>query len=265
MGVTDAPSALENRVVGGFGPDPMLKHPDTSECIRFGKTENVYSAFPNILKRLIEGESFKHILDVGGGSNPLLAVEYVLENNLDYTVLDVSADELTKAPKQYKTIVKDIAAHGLRLPMSYDFIFSRFVAEHVKDARQFHENIYAALRPGGMAIHFFPTIYALPFLLNMILPERLGVFLLPGYRRRHGKFPAYYRWCIGPTDKAVQRLRVIGYDVIEYCGYYGHGYYDGIPLVRNLQGLLKELLVRYPVPCLTSFACVILRRRQRPV
>lgn len=243
----------------------MLKHLDKSACVRFGKTEDIYLAFPNVLKKLIECEHFGKILDVGGGSNPLLTVEYVLENHLDYTVLDVSADELAKAPKRYKTIVEDIGIRGLRLPMSYDFVFSRFVAEHVKNARQFHENIYAALRPGGMAIHFFPTIYALPFLLNMLLPERLGVFFLPGYRRRHGKFPAYYKWCSGPTEKAIRRLEFIGYDVIEYCGYFGHGYYDGIPLVRNLQGFVKEFLVKHPVPCLTSFASVIVRRQQQPL
>ena len=220
----------------------------------------MYSEFPNVLRDKIERHSLKVILDVGGGAEPMLPVEYVVTNGLDYTVLDVSSDELALAPREYHKVLTDMAAPRVSFPKAYDFVFSRFVAEHVTDARQFHANVFKALRPGGLVMHFFPTMFALPFLVNKLVPERLGAYLLPRYRRQRGKFPAYYRWCVGPSSKAVARLQAMGYEVLEYSGFFGHGYYDRMPLMREVQGMVKEYLVKNPVSYFTSFAWVVLRR-----
>jgi SAM-dependent methyltransferase len=228
--------------------------------IRFGKTEEAYDGFVGLLQRLIEENEFKRILDVGGGAQPMLPLEYVEEKNLTYTVLDVSGEELAQAPREYRKIVADIAGPKGQIEEVYDFVFSRFVAEHVRDAERLHENVWDALRPGGMAVHLFPTVYALPFLVNMLLPERLAIWLLPKARREKGKFAAYYKWCTGPNRRAIERFRNLGYEVVEYAGFFGHGYYDRVPMLRQWHGWLRGALLRRPVSMLTSFAWVILRK-----
>lgn len=54
----------------------------------------------------------------------------------------------------------------MRLPQSFDVVESQNVAEHVRDPEAMHHNIHAMLKPGGVAIHFFPTLFAVPFIVN---------------------------------------------------------------------------------------------------
>src|ERR1700721_1406514 len=54
---------------------------------------------------------------------------------------------------------------------SYDLVFSKMLCEHLPDARTFHANCLRLLRPGARAVHFFPTLYTLPFVANRLIPE----------------------------------------------------------------------------------------------
>ena len=228
--------------------------------VRFDRTEAAYDGFVHVLREMIEREGCGKVLDVGGGAQPMLSVEYVQQKGLEYTVLDISEEELARAPGEYRKVVGDIAGSGVEVGVMYDLVFSRFMAEHVRDARQLHQNVFDALRPGGIAFHFFPTLFALPFLVNWLLPEAVAVFFLPKARRQRGKFAAYYQWCVGPSAAAIARFSGLGYEVVEYAGFFGHGYYDGIPVLRTLHGEVRKLLLRRPVTALTSFAWVILKK-----
>ena len=116
----------------------------------------------------------------------------------------------------------------------------------------------------GVAVHYFPTLYTLPFVLNKLIPEGLSSFLLdiflPRDRYQLGKFPAYYSWCYGPTPPMLAMLADIGYEILEYRGYFGSIYYSRIPLVRDFHKIYSRNLYRHPNPYLTSFAQVILRK-----
>lgn len=79
-----------------------------------------------------------------------------------------------------------------------------------------------------------------------------------------GKFPAFYRWCRGPTQNQFARFRRIGYEVLAYRGFFGHEYYNRLPGVRWIHERLTDVLVRHPVPALTTLACVILRKPEAP-
>jgi hypothetical protein len=113
-------------------------------------------------------------------------------------------------------------------------------------------------------VHYFPTLYALPFLVNMLIPEWFSSFLLdkilPRDRYQLGKFPAYYSWCYGPIPKMIIMLTDIGYEIVEYKGIIGSIYYKRIPILRDLHKLYMDYLVKHPNPYLTSFAQVILRK-----
>jgi 2-polyprenyl-3-methyl-5-hydroxy-6-metoxy-1,4-benzoquinol methylase len=206
------------------------------------------------------------VLDVGAGANPLLEEAFVRRHSLSYTILDVDRGELDKAPPSFRRIHADIADDDLGMDDAFDLVCSMDLAEHLADPETFHRNVLGLLRPGGVAVHFFPTFYALPFVLNRVVPEgvmRAMLLRLQPDRLQaglHPKFPALYRWCRGPTRRQLRRFTRLGYEVERYVGFFGHGYYTGMPVLDRLEQAKARLLGGHPVPALTSYALVVLRR-----
>lgn len=209
----------------------------------------------------------RSICDIGGGANPLLGPEVLERAGIErYVVLDVSAEELAKAPSDYETVTADVTRDDLSGLGSFDFVVSHAVAEHVADPASFHRAVLGLLAPGGRAMHYFPTFYEPVFLANRVLPEAIsGIVLhrIQGGRAaagNHGKFPAYYRWCRGPTRRQLARLRRTGYAIDEYVGVFGHGYFAPLPPLREIGARLAAHLQRHPSPSLTAYAWVVLSR-----
>lgn len=222
---------------------------------------------PELLLQLIKTYSPKKVLEIGSGANPTLSPEIVTNLGITYTTNDLSGEELSKASKVYSTWEADLCAPNIVKMHSekYQLIFSRMVNEHVKDGKTYYKNLYDLLEPGGVTAHCFSTLYALPFLVNRFLPEnftdKLLNFFNPRDRYQHEKFPAYYSWSRGPSKKAVRRFKSLGFDVVEYVGYFGHGYYrKKLPFLDRLEQEKARWLVKHPVPALTSYAYVLLRR-----
>lgn len=238
-----------------------------ASAISYDRSDRAWSQHRAQLVSLIQNQSLRRICEVGGGANPLLTLDAIQELGLEeYTVLDVSAVELAKAPEGYGKVQADICGQLSGASENFDLVFSKMLAEHVPDAAAFHRNVLRLLRPGGLAFHFFPTLYALPFVVNRLLPETLARYLLnlvsPRDSNKHAKFPAYYRWCRGPTPSQIRTLSGLGYEVVSYVGFFGHeGYWRRVPPVARLSAWLSKWLLRHPNPWLTSFAWVTLRRR----
>lgn len=141
------------------------------------------------------------------------------------------------------------------------------VNEHIKDGKTYYTNLYDLLEPGGVTAHCFSTLYTLPFVVNRLLPETLTDKLLHIFspradRFQHEKFPAYYSWSRGPSKRAISRFKSLGFEVVEYVGYFGHGYYrKKLPFLDGLEQKKAKWLVKNPNPNLTSYAYVILRKR----
>ena len=221
----------------------------------------------NEIERQILDCRARTVLEVGGGANPLFDQSFIEAHGLSYCLLDISATELAKAPDCYRKVLADICADDLSIDDRFDFVFSRMLAEHVPDGAAFHRNTFKLLTPGGRAFHFFPTLWAPPFVVNRLLPERLAEVLLHAIqagRERSGKaakFPAFYRWCRGPTASQVRRFESLGYEVVSYVGFFGHGaYYLKFPWLLRLHSAFTNWLVVHPQPWLTSFAQVTLRK-----
>jgi len=234
--------------------------------ITYARSVEAWQGYVPFLKELIERNHVRNICEIGGGASPALPIDWILARRLRYTILDRSKDELDKAPVAYRKIVKDICSRDLDISDRFDFVFSRMLAEHATDGQTFHKNVFHILSPGGLAFHFFPTLYAPPFLANRLLPENLASLLLdlfhPRDRFKHDKFPAYYSWCRGPTRVQIKRLSALGYEVVAYKGFFGHeGYYEKIPVIKNVSAWISEFLTRYPLPVFTSYAYVILKKR----
>ncbi|MGH8461575.1 MAG: class I SAM-dependent methyltransferase [Stenotrophobium sp.] len=233
--------------------------------IEYRNSQDAWSSYMSALRELIRDSGAKRVLELGGGANPALLLEEVREYNLNYSILDIAQTELDKAPAGYHKVQGDIGSPLSGTHAEYDFIFSKMLAEHLRNGKVFHENVFRLLRPGGIAFHFFPTLYAPPFVANLLLPERLASWILqlvsPRDNYQNAKFPAYYSWCRGPTAKQLQRLQRLGYEIERYNGYYGHEpYYARIPVIRTLHRLFTQFLLRHPSPHLTSFAYVVIRK-----
>jgi 2-polyprenyl-3-methyl-5-hydroxy-6-metoxy-1,4-benzoquinol methylase len=234
---------------------------------RYAGWKRVWTDLPAAVERLAARPDVVRVCDLGGGANPILALDFIAAHGLRYEILDASAEELSKAPPGYATVQADATDPGLRDRHGpYDLIASGFIAEHVPDPARFHANVYALLAPGGHAVHVFPTLYEPAFVANLLTPEWVADPLLrriqPG-REPHGshaKFRAYYRWCRGPTRRQLARLRAVGFEVVDYVGYFGHGYFKRIEWLDRLEQRLAATLVRHPLPVLASYACVVLRR-----
>jgi 2-polyprenyl-3-methyl-5-hydroxy-6-metoxy-1,4-benzoquinol methylase len=233
--------------------------------ISYGPTLDAWVGFVPLLTDLINKHHFQKICDVGGGANPVLSEDFIKDKSLDYSVLDISESELSKAPKYYHKIQADIASRDFVIDQKFDLIFSKMLAEHISDSDQFHRNILNNLTDNGIAVHFFPTLFAFPFFINSVIPENLADALLrvlaPRNRYQHEKFPAYYRSCRGPSRQQIKHFIALGYDVLEYQGFFGHGgYYEKIRPLQKIHDIKTNYLLKNPNPAFTSYACVVLQK-----
>jgi hypothetical protein len=235
--------------------------------VSYGFFLEAWERHTETVKAMIELYRPRAVCEIGGGANPILPLSSVAESGIEYTVLDISRTELEKAPAGYRKVAADICASPLAIKGGFDFMFSKMLAEHVANGRTFHENVFALLAPGGFAFHFFPTLYCPPFVLNRLVPESVSDAALrifsPREPDRHGKFPALYSWCRGPTGSQVVRLQSIGYEIVSYRGFFGHDYYRRIPVLRSTSRAVASHLCRRPRPGLTSFSYLLLRKPAR--
>ena len=217
-------------------------------------------------RRLITDNGFTTICEIGGGRAPLFSHEEASTMGLDYTVLDISDKELRAAPDHVRKIEADIGALDLtRFPQRYDFMFSRMLAEHVRDGTAMHRNVLQLLRPGGMAFHFFPTLFTPAFVANRLLPERatrrILFVLFPWRRKEHiAKFPARYSRCFGPTPRMRRYFERLGYQVEEYRPFYGTDYLAGIPLLGWLDSMFTRFVASRRSALFTSYVWLVLRK-----
>lgn len=208
----------------------------------------------------------KRVCDLGGGARPIISPEGVRRRALEYVVFDESASELAKSQDLYRVFAGDALDREAVRTLTerhgpFDAVFSRWTAEHMRRGGDFHAHVLQMLRPGGIAVHLFPTLYALPFVANRLLSEDFSRRLLRhAVPSRHVKFPAYYSWCRGPTRRQLRRLRATGFEIERYVGFFGHRLYAAAPPLDRAEQLLARALLRRPVPALTSFALVVLRR-----
>ena len=218
------------------------------------------------IRQVVEETSPRAVADLGGGANPILPQSFVAEFGLKYSLLDISEEELAKAPPGYHQVVADVSSPDFEPSERFDLVVSRWFLEHVPTPAYLHRNVFEALSEDGRAVHFFPTLYALPFVANRVLPEtvssRLVTALFPDRAQagRQGKFKAYYRWCRGPTKRQLRRFREIGYEIEQYVGFFGHRYLHRVPVLQAIDDRLARVLVKRPMPILTSYACIVLRK-----
>jgi SAM-dependent methyltransferase len=225
--------------------------------------------FKNTVHALIETTRAKEVLEIGGGRAPLFTQGEVESLGIRYVTSDILQSELDRAPEWADKFVFDITttdpaaldAHRGR----YDLAFSKWVMEHVSDYRRAYANIHAVLAPGGVHIAFHPLRFALPFLLNTMLPEPLSrpllIHFLPN-RDDEGspKFPAHYSGC-RISASVREQIRQIGFRDVWQLPFYGHGYYQPFPVLRDLHAAATRALRDADVSLLAAFCFTIVRKQ----
>jgi SAM-dependent methyltransferase len=209
----------------------------------------------------------KRAMEIGGGRHPLFTSEEAETYGFEMTINDISPIELEnmKTPG-FKTACFDIAGD---IPAIYedafDLMYSRMVFEHVKDVERAWSNIYRLLAPGGVAIAFYPTLFALPFLVNKLIPESVSStivsMLYPAREEKdQPKFPAYYDHCYGSASRVEPMLREIGFSDAEVLPFYGHSYFKKIPVAREIGAAISNLVRRSNFTPLSTYAYAIVRK-----
>jgi hypothetical protein len=222
---------------------------------------------PDFFQSLISTYNCRRILEIGSGANPTLPPRYVEANGLSYVTSDVNREELEKANSVFERLVLDLSVEKIDASLlgSFDCILSRMVSEHIRNGHQYHSNLYKMLRPGGISVHCFSTLWSAPFAVNRLLPERLTNRLLntfsPRDRHRHEKFKAYYSWSRGPSHRMIRRFETLGFEVLQYIGYFGHPYYySKMPWLHRLEIQKSRFLVKHPIPTFCAYATIVLRK-----
>lgn len=231
----------------------------------YGLSTDAWDDYRRILQDFGQSAAGNSWCEVGGGANPEFDSVEIRNMGLNYSIVDISENELRKAPPDVGKICSDISGGEADFGGEYDLVFSKMLFEHLIDAHQAHKNIHKGLKYGAYAVHFFPTLYALPFLVNRLIPESVSRFILmqlaPRDTYQHGKFPAYYRECRGPLKGQLRMLEELGYEIVEYRSYFGHeGYYTRLGFLRSLHRIWSRYLCRTRSIVFSSFAIVILRR-----
>ena len=216
--------------------------------------------FPQALRDVIKRYQAADLLELGGGRWPAFRVDEMPDSLAHYTVNDVSEHELSLLPVGYDKACFDVSGDAGAFEGRYDVVFSRFLAEHVADGPAMHANVFRVLKPNGTAFHLIPTLYAIPFVINRLLPEAIGAKLLALLPRREvsPKFPAYYSACYGDTPKMRKMFSDIGYSRVEIRNFYGHFYYERFPVLRTIEKKFAALASRKGWAWCTSYAYLTL-------
>lgn len=223
-----------------------------------------YGGYLAQLQVLVRQYPKARILELGGGRWPGFPLSDMPDTIESYTVNDISQSELDVSPPEYDKACFDVTGDVSKFAGSYDVVFSRSLAEHVKDGEAMHRNVHSLLRPGGVAFHLIPTLYALPFVINKLTPETLSrkllLALFPRRREASPKFPAHYSWCYGSPKKMTRLLKSVGFSDVSVRDFYGHEYYDPIPGLKQLGDAFAALAAKNDWGNLATYAYIIARK-----
>jgi SAM-dependent methyltransferase len=224
-----------------------------------------YEAVVRGLARILHA---RRLLEVGGGRDPLFKADELEAAGIEMTINDISQIELDVLPATYRKACFDVAGDisaVAHLRGSFDLAFSRMVFEHVADGQRAWSNLYQLLAPGGVALAFIPTLYAFPFVVNRILPDDVAakiVKLIYPHRTdsEDPVFPARYSWTFASERKMKPMLEKIGYRDVAILPFYGHGYFERFPVVRDIHARFTALARKHDWRTIASYAYIAVRK-----
>ncbi len=211
----------------------------------------------------------REVCEIGGGRDPMFDAATAKAHGLDLVVNDIDPNELALTAPGLRTARFDVAGDLSELDGAsdlYDMMISRMVFEHIDGVPKAWANIKRLLRPGGIGLAFFPTLYAWPFLLNYVIPEKASRALVHALfpNRADGggdpKFPALYDHCVTGERKLRGMLDPIGFSEVHIMPFWGHGYLGRVPVAREIDAFANRMAAKFDVRLLTTYAFVLVRK-----
>jgi SAM-dependent methyltransferase len=223
----------------------------------------MFTRFADTILSLCADFGLRDALEIGGGRSPLFDPAEFEAVGSTYHINDIEQGELDLAPDSIpveRRICFDIAAPDLVPQRTYDLVYSKSVFEHVRGTAQAWVNTYRLLRPGGIALHFFPTLYCPPFVANRVLPESISRRILsstPGFEYK--KFPALYDGCRS-TLRQQRRIEAVGFSEVSLRPFWGHAYFNRIPVLRSCEDWLTQQAAGRGVRSYSSYCYALARK-----
>ena len=260
------PAAAARRASAAAEPDVL------ANAIAALGVETVWRWAWDNYKRVVQDLSSQlaahRLIEIGGGRDPLFDRTELKNLGAELTVNDIDPSELAFLPQGYPTACFDVIgdlSNEPQLRNSFDLAFSRMVFEHVADGQRAWANLYELLAPGGIALAFIPTLYAVPFVVNWLLPHKFAAAIVKTLRpERRGEddpvFPPVYSWCFADETRIEPMLSAIGYREVAVLPFYGHGYYDNIPVAPGIHKWFTGIARHRDWRMLASFAYIVARK-----
>lgn len=242
------------------GPNERDKFAEFAAFLAGCDLTHGFDRFESVVRRAIELFNARSVLELGAGRSPLLGAMSDLE--LEAAINDIDQRELDRAGASLRKLCFDISG-ACPSEQQFDLIFSRSVLEHIENGEQALRNSAMMLAPGGISLHFFPTLYCPPFVANKLLPEGLADRLLtlfhPRNREVQPKFPAHYSWCTS-TYRRRDAIARLGYSRVELVPFYDNPYFDRVPIIRTVSRAFQGLATRQDWRLASSFAFLLAQR-----
>jgi len=232
------------------------------------RSEWAWDNYKPTIEALSRTFGLRRLIEIGGGRDPLFTPDEAQALDIDLTINDISQVELDNGPPEFHKACFDVAGDLAEVEKrrgSYDLAFSRMVFEHVKDGRAAWRNLCEILAPGGVAIAFVPTLYALPYLANIVIPEAVSsriVKMLYPHRTDDDdpKFPAHYSWTYGSETKLKPMLEGVGFREAKVVPFWFHEYFVSLPGAREIDNAVNRLAADRDWRFLTSYAYIVARK-----
>jgi len=256
-----SPTPVSDKVETTLGDFFANMHPDL-------RSQWAWDNYKPTVEALSREFGLRRLIEIGGGRDPLFTPQEAAGLGIELTINDISEEELRHAPAEFAKACFDVAGDMSEAGVQrgqYDLAFSRMVFEHVADGKRAWGNLCELLAPGGVAIAFVPTLYALPYLANIVIPESVSqriVKLLYPHRTddEDPKFPAHYSWTYGDEGKLAPMLKSVGFSDALVVPFYYHEYFERIPVLRQLDNLANRVAAARDWRFLTSYAYIAARK-----
>lgn len=177
-----------------------------------------WRALEHFIRRVLELDTAKAVLDYGAGSGLHVALWEKVFPSADLYFADISSVAIDKLKSQFPRYAEHcFLVHDHRADVrdeGFDVVASVEVMEHVEDLTAYLSDVFRVLKPGGYFIWTTPC--ANPFSIEHLCGKVTGQIdpTKEGYRRWRWEDPTHLRRLT--SDEAAERLKRVGFSQVDF-------------------------------------------------
>lgn len=158
--------------------------------------------------------------------------------------------------KDYESTLKEYKNY-FHLVITHDFL------EHTEDPTTTHSLINFLLKPDGIAIHSYPSLFDPVLTLAHFIPSGLAkkiLYKIEPVRKDSGKFKTYYRKCRSFSSDLKKWYNGLGFSVIDFRNFYGTTYLFAIPPLQMILNIFYLLILKLRLDFFCSYSVIVLKK-----